>query len=602
MKKILAILLTIVIGNLFAQISFSGVGPGAVAVNQRFYLKYTVNEEASNLKVQAPNSFRVLSGPNESYSSSTTYINGKVTSNTTYTYTYIVLATKEGKYTVPSASITVKGKTYKSNKIVIDVVKGNTKANTNNSNSSKNTQNVSVAGGNNLYARIILDKKNVYVGEQITATVKIYTKFDIRGFQDATYPSWNGFYKQDIPMPDQISLNKENVNGQIFYTAVLQKVILQAQKSGELLITPAKFDVVALVKSNRRRGFFDSGYDQKVVKIKSNSVKVNVKALPPALDGFKGAVGDFKLSSNVDKDKVSVNDAISLKIKISGSGNLKLIDNPELNLPPDFELFNDAKVTDKISNSSNGSSGSREFEYVFAPRHSGTYIIPSFDFVYFNPKLKKYKTLQSSKFTIKVEKGNGDSTEIQHISAGMTKEDIKYLGKDIRYIKTGKLKLKRKGMYIFGSPFFIFSYLLLIIIFIILFVIIRKRIKDNANINLMKNKKASKLAKKHLKNANNSLKTANKNQFYEDITKSIFGYVSDKLNIPTFNLSKENIRETLASHSVENNLIDELISIIDICEFERYAPSSREGRLEEIYKSAETLINKLEKQIKKVNV
>jgi len=598
MKRILAILLTIVIGNIFAQVSFSGVGPGAVAVNQRFYLKYTSNEKGTNLKMQPPSEFKILTGPNVSKYERSSNINGKVTSNTTYTYTYIVIATKEGKYTIPAASLTASGKVYKSNKIVIDVVKGSS----NNSSNSNTNNNTNVSAGKNLFAKIIVDKKNAYVGEQITATVKIYTKYDIRGFQDAEYPSWNGFYKQDIPMPDQISLNKENVNGQIYYTAVLQKVILQAQKSGDLIISPAKFEVVALVKSNRRRGFFDSGYDQKVVKIKSNSVKISVKSLPPAPDGFKGAVGDFKLSSNIDKDKVSVNDAISLKVNISGSGNLKLIDNPELNFPPDFELFDEAKINDKISNSSNGSSGFREFEYIFAPRHSGTYLIPSFDFVYFNPKLKKYKTLQSSKFTIEVGKGNGDTTEIQHISAGMSKEDIKYLGKDIRHIKIGKLNLKKKGIYIFGSPFFIFVYLLLIIIFIIMFVIIRKRIKDNANIKLMKNKKASKLARKHLKNANNSLKTNNKNQFYEDITKAIFGYIGDKLNIPTFDLSKENIRETLASHSVENTLIDELISIIDTCEFERYAPSSKEGRLDEIYKSAETLINKLEKQIKKVNV
>jgi len=599
MKRVLTILLTIVIGTIFAQVNFTGVGPGAVAVNQRFYLKFTANEKGSNPNVKLPDNFKILTGPNISYSSSTTYINGKVTSNTTYTYTYIVIATKEGKYTVPPASISINGKTYKSNKLIVDVVKENANTNANKSNTNNN---VSIAAGDNIFAKIIVGKKSVYVGEQITASVKIYTKYDIRGFQDATYPSWNGFYKQDIPMPDQISLNKENVNGQIYYTAVLQKVILQAQKSGDLSILPATFEVVALVKSNRRRGFFDSGYDQKVIKIKSNSVKISVKALPPAPDEFKGAVGDFKLSTKLDKNTVSVNDAISLKINISGSGNLKLIDNPSLNLPPDFELFDDAKITDKINNTSNGSSGNREFEYVFAPRHSGTYVIPSFNFVYFNPKLKKYKTLQSPKFTINVNKGNGDTTVIQHVTSGMSKEDIKYLGKDIRYIKTGNLNLKKKGMYIFGSPLFIFVYLFLIIIFILMFVIIRKRIKDNANINLIKNKKASKLARKHLKNADKSLKSNNKNQFYEDITKSIFGYVSDKLNIQTFDLSKDNIRETLVSHSVEPNLINELISIIDTCEFERYAPSSKEGRLEEIYKSAETLINKLEKQIKKVNI
>ena len=609
MKNIFTLLFTFIISVTFAQVTFSGVAPGAVAVGQRFYLKYTVNEKGSELKLPNLDGFRVLSGPNISYSSSTSFVNGQMSSSTSYTYTLVILATKEGKFNFNPASINVDGKTYKSNKIKIDVVKGNA-ANKNANNSGGNTgqtQTANVSAGDNLFVKVTVDKKSVYVGEQISATVKIYTKYDIRGFQDATYPSWNGFYKQDIPAPDQISLNKENINGQIYYTGVLEKVILQPQKSGELIIDAAKLDVVVLIKSQQRRrsmfdNFFNSGYKQQVVHVESKPIKINVKSLPSAPAGFTGAVGDFKLSSNIDKEVVDVNDAVSLKLKVSGSGNLKLIDNPNIIFPPDFEIFDEAKITDKIKNTSNGSSGSRQFEYVFAPRHSGTYRIPAFNFVYFNPKLKKYKTLSSKAFDITVNKGDGDTTLERSVVTGVSKEDIQYLGKDIRHIKTSDLNLKDKGRYIFGSPLFIFVYIFSLIIFIIMFVLIRKRIEDNANIRLMKNKKAGKMAKKHLKNASNSLKIDNKTQFYEDITKAIFGYISDKLSISTSDLSKDNIRETLVKYSVENNLVDELISIIDICEFERYAPSSKEGRLSEIYKSTETLINELEKEIKKVKM
>ena len=609
MKKILFILAIITTFTVSAQVEFTGVGPSVVSLNQRFYLKYTVNKKGSNFKLPDLKAFQILSGPNTSYSSSVSIVNGNMTQNTSYTYTMVLLATKVGKFTLQPATIVVDGKTIKSNKVTIEVVKGNSNAsaNTNSGNNynqtNQNKQTQTTSAGKNLFVRITTNKKNVYLGEQLTATIKLYTKYDIRGFQDAEYPNWNGFYKQDIQMPDQISLTKENINGEIYYTAVLDKVVLQPQKTGTIIIDPAKFEVVILSRSNRQRSiwddFFNSGYTQKVVKVQSNKVKINVKPLPAAPEGFDGAVGDFKISAKLDKNTIDVNDAISLKIKISGTGNLKLINEPEINFPPDFELFDDAKVNDKINNSSNGSSGYREFEYLFSPRHSGTYQIPPVKFVYFNPVLKKYKTLTTKEFTITVNKGDGDETNTQRVITGVTKEDIKYLGKDIRFIKTGDLKLHKKGDFIFGSPFFILAYIIFLLLFAIIFVIVRKQIKDNANLELVKNRKASKYAKRRLKKAAKAMKENNKDKFYEEITKAVFGYISDKLNIPNAELSKENIRETLEKHNVNEEIMNELIDIIDTCEFERYAPSSKENWLQEIYKTTETLINKIERKIKK---
>ncbi len=612
MKRIFTILFVLFIANLYCQnVSFEATGPGAVSLNDRFYLKYTINANGNNFIAPNLSDFNILSGPNQSQSQSYSYINGKSTRSITITLTYILAPKELGKFVIEPAKININGKTYKSNTITIEVVKGNTKTTSNNSgsyNNQSNQNNNSSSGTvskDKIYVSIIPNKRTLYKGEQLTATVKIFTKYDIAGFEDVKFPSWNGFFTQEIPTSDQVSLKRENVNGQIYYTAVLQKMILQPQKTGTITIEPAKFDIIILKQGQRKQrrsifdDFFNSGYQKYRVSVKSRPVKINVKALPNPPEGFDGAVGTFKFAASIDKTEVNVNDAISLIVKVWGNGNLKLINEPEVNLPPDFELFDDAKITDRIKNTSAGANGSRTFEYVFSPRHSGTYKIPPISFVYFDPNLKKYKTINTKEFLINVEKGSGDTSQISHIVRGTTKEDIKYLGKDIRFIKTGKIKLKDKANYLYGSNLFATVYLLSLLLFIILFIVKRKHIKDNADVRLMKNKKANKMAKKHLKNAALSLKENNKNKFYDDIAKALWGYIADKLNISGTELNKENIESTLLNHNADAELVKEFINLLDTCEFERYAPTSKEDRLNEIYKSAETLIGKFERIIKK---
>ena len=610
MRRIYTILFILVTASLFAQnVSFEATGPGAVSLNDRFYLKYTINANGSNFVAPNLSDFNILSGPNQSQSQSFSYVNGQSTRSISITLTYILSPKKAGKFTIQPAKINIGGKTYKSNIVNIEVVSNGKQANSrnNNSNSSNsNNSNSSQVSKDKIYVSIIPNKTTLYKGEQLTATVKIFTKYEIAGFEDVKFPSWNGFFTQEIPTSDQVSLKRENINGQIYYTAVLQKMILQPQKTGTITIEPAKFDIVILKQSQQKRrrsifdDFFNSGYQKYRVSVKSRPIKIKVKSLPNAPDEFDGAVGTFKFDASIDKKNVSVNDAISLKIKVWGNGNLKLINEPEVNFPPDFELFDDAKISDNIKNTSAGASGSRTFEYIFSPRHSGDYKIPAISFVYFDPSLKKYKTIKSKEFAIHVEKGNGDTSQVTRIVRGTTKEDIQFLGKDIRFIKTGKLTLKERGQYLFGSNFFITVYLLSLLAFIILFIVKRKHIKDSADVNLMKNKKANKMAKKHLKNAAISLKENDKNKFYDDIAKALWGYIADKLNIAGTELNKENIEATLLSHNADSQLVKEFIDLLDTCEFERYAPSSKEDRLTEIYKSAETLIGKFERIIKKI--
>lgn len=608
MRQLLTVFIISIISSLVAQnVSFEATGPGAVSQSDRFYLKYTINKNGKNFTAPNLSDFNILSGPNQSQSQSFSYVNGKAKQSITITLTYVLSPKKPGKYKIQPASINIEGKTYKSNTVNIEVVKGSVKNSNNNNNKSSNKgqTNKSNVNSNKIYVKIIPNKTTLYKGEQLIATVKIFTKYDIAGFEDVKFPSWNGFFTQEIPTSDQVSLKRENINGEIFYTAVLQKMILQPQKSGTITIDPAKFDVIILKQEQKRRqrsvfdDFFNSGYRKYRASVKSKPVRIKVKSLPNAPEYYDGAVGSFKFSATIDKDNVQVNDAISLKLKISGNGNLKLINEPIVNFPPDFEIFDDAKISDNIKNSSRGTNGRRTYEYVFSPRHSGDYKIPAISFIYFDPNLKKYKTITSKEFNIHVEKGNGDTTSITGITRGTRKEDIQYLGKDIRFIKTGKLILKEKGQYLYGSNFFATIYLLSLLGFIILFIVKRKHIRDNSDVQLMKNKKASKMAKKHLKNASTSLKTNDKNKFYDDIAKALWGYIADKLNISGSELNKENIENTLLNHNADETLVKEFIGLLDTCEFERYAPSSKEDRLSEIYKNAEELIGKFEKIIKK---
>lgn len=603
MKKILLLLLTVILitTSVFAdEIKFTASAPNVVELGEQFRLTYSVNSKGKNIQIPDLDGFRVLMGPSTSSSMSTQIINGKVTSNSSYSYTYVLLAEKEGSFDIKPATITVDGESKTSNTLTIEVVKVNQTQQDQQSNQTQNTASSQKITEDNLFVKVKLDRSNVYMGEHIVATIKVYTRLTIAGFGDSKFPSFNGFLSQEVPTPGQIALERENINGTIYNTGIIRKLILFPQHTGEITIDPFELEVIIRQRqANKRSGFFDDFFDnyQDIrVPRKSKPIKIQVKDFPsnkPA--SFDGAVGNFTLTTTIDKDSVKANDAITMRVKVAGNGNLKLIKPLEFNFPADFEVY-DPKTSQSLNSTEAGMSGSTTFEYLIIPRHGGEYEIPAVDFSFFDPKAKIFRTRSTSKFTIKVAKGEGDNSGT--IISSFSKEKVKFLGEDIRFIKTNDFSPQLKGEVFFGTTNFYLAYIIPFFLFILAFIFNRKRIKENADTAKLKNKRANRVAMKRLKMASASLKAKQKDQFYDEILKAIWGYTSDKLNLPLENLNKENISEILLTKGVEVELKDEFLSILDTCEFARYSPSAGSSEMDELYQISMDTITQLEKNIK----
>jgi len=598
MKQLISILsiLTLFSSQVVAQVSFKATANKAVEVGENFRLNFTVNAEGSNFK--PPKSFagfRVLAGPSTSTSSSYQWINGKASQSISNTYSYILQATRAGKFTIPEAQITVDGKVYKSNPITVEVVKGTVNANANQQSetqSDASTENVK----DQIFVRINLNKSKVYLGEQIIATIKIYTRVGLRAFDDFKFPAYTGFWSQDIETPNQVSLERENVNGVIYNVGVLRKSILFPQRTGKIKIDPFELSCIVQQKAGKRRNFFGELVDvYKDVKVDLVSPPRTVTVMPlpvgkPA--SFSGAVGsNFKLSANVDRNQLKNNESLTLKVKISGNGNLKLIDKINIDFPKTFEVY-DPKIKENISNTSAGARGTKIFEYLLIPREQGDYVIPSIKFSYFDVDSKEYKTLSVPDIPVKVEKG--DAIDLSNTSISVSKEDIRTLGSDIRFIKQDKFELKPINKHFFGSLAFYLYYLISLFVFVVFVFFMRHKIKQNANAVLMKNKRANKISKKRLKMAASYLKQNDKSRFYDEVIHALWGYLSDKLNIPVSELSRDTVKETLQKHNISEDIIANFLKVIDDCEFAKYAPASESNPMEEDYKRAREVINKFE--------
>ena len=613
MNKIFLTLISLLfITNTFADnAKFTASAPNVVAVGEQFRLSFSFNAKGDNFKAPDLRDFNILSGPNTSSSSSIQIINGNMTRSVSYTYTYILSAIKKGKFKIPSAKIRYKGKVYESNSITIEVVKGSARAQSANSgyNQSGTNQiqksNIPAAEISNkdLFVRVNVNKRTVYQGEHLIATIKVYTRLNLSGFEDMKLPSFDGFWTQDIATPNQISLKRENVNGQIYNVGVIKKEILFPQRSGIIKIDPfvLECDIRQKVRSSQSifDDFFGSSYQTVKKKVKSRAVKITVKQLPLTNkpDNFAGAVGDFNLQTSIDKKNVNANDAITYKVVISGNGNLKLIDPLKISFPPDFDVY-DPKITNSIKNSNNGSFGRKTFEYLIIPRHAGEFKIPSASFSFFNTKNNKYKTLISHEYNIHVKKGK--DVAASNIITGYSKEDVKYFGSDIRFIKTDYFKLHKKNKFIFGSRLFVLTYLVSILLFFLIFILRKKHIKQSQNILLLRNKKANKVSKKRLKVANSYLKQNKKENFFDEVLKALWGYLSDKLNIPVSELSKDNARVIMQQRGVDNEMVDKFIDLLNTCEYARFAPTTIETQMDKIYADASRIISKLEQKVKKI--
>jgi len=592
MKKIFifSIIFYFFLGSLYSQINFVASASKVVELGENFRLNFSVNANASNFNAPDLSNFQILAGPNPSTSTSFQFINGKTTQSINISYSYILQAKKEGKFTIGKANINVDGKVYSSAPITIEVIKGGTgeQANT-------DDQHVDVPKGNNdIFVQTNLDRTSVYQGEQIIATIKIYDRAGLKDFTNFKFPSFTGFYSLDIERPTQISLERENVNGKIYNTGILKQNILFPQHDGTLTIEPCEMKCIIQQKAGQRRNFFGElvdVYRDVEISLKSNARSVKVLPLPDnAPPSFSGAVGsNFNLVVNVDKAELLSNESVTLKVILSGNGNLKTIDKLKLNFPASFEVY-DPKINSNIHNSTSGCTGSNTYEYLIIPREPGEYTIPPIEFSYFDVSTKTYKVLKSKEINFKIGKGQNSPNTV----TGVNQESVKQLGSDIRYIKQNNFELKKVNNLVFGSLFFYLSYIIALIIFLAVIIILRKRIKQNKNLGLIKNKRANKISQKRLKSASLCMQKGEKLPFYDEVIKALWGYLSDKLNIPVSSLSREAAREELAKSNVNETVINEFIQVIDSCEFAKYAPATAHDQIEQDFERARKIINKLE--------
>lgn len=604
--KIISTILLFILGfwNVLGQeIRFSATAPKVVELNDQFRLTFKVNSQGRKFMPPDLSAFH-YSGPSTSNSMNTSIVNGQVTQSIEQSYIYYLQPKKIGKFTIAAAQITVNGKTVSSNKVEIEVVKGaNTSNNSNATNSNKNnkpnsstSEPITTDTGKDLFIRILVNKTNAYIGEQLLATIKIYSRLDLAGFEDISFPTYNGFWTQEIKTSSNITLERENINGVVYNVGVLKRDILYPQRAGALTIEPATVKAVVR-KRVRRPSFFDSGLRNVSVSLKSNKRSIKVSPLPtPKPIDFSGAVGTFKMTTTIDKNELKSNEPLNLKIKIVGNGNIKLIEKFDVKFPTDFEVY-DPKISTNVNNSINGASGSKIFEYLVIPRHAGEFTIPPVSFSYFDIERKKYKTITSDEFKIKVEKGENDENTATVIS-GHNKEEVEFIGQDIRFIKTNKPEIQKIGGSFYEKSAFNLTYLVLIGLFAGSMLFFRQKIKENANTALMRNKKANKISQKRLKKAKEFMSQNKEDMFYTETLQALWGYLSDKLTIPQSTLSKENITEKLQNHQVSEDTINEFLSLIDKCEFAQYAPSAARNDMNLIYSEAMVVIGKIEQSLK----
>lgn len=582
-----------------ADVVFKAVAPNAVVMGQQFRLAYTVNAEAkaSDLRIPELTDFDVLMGPSTSSSMSTQIVNGSVSSETSFTFTYILMPKKEGTFNIGPASIKVKGANYTSNALALKVLPPDKAAEA----SAGNGGQTASIGKDDYFVRVEVSDRNVYEQEGFLVTFKLYAA-RMCGLNNAKFPEYEGFLAQEIEQKDP-QWSQDHYNGRNYYTVVLKQTVLYPQRPGKLTIDSGKFDAVINIPTQRKvRSIFDDfmdAYDKVQKVLVSSPVTIDVKPLPSGKPAsFSGAVGNFTMTSDINSTNVKTNDAVTIKLKISGNGNIKLIKNPEVVFPNDFDIF-DPKVETDLKTTTAGVSGSKTIEYMAIPRYAGDFEIPAIAFSYFDPKSGSYKTLKSDAYKLHVEQGEGGSATSPVVSNFSNKESVKYLGKDIRYLKVKDFNFIANNDIFFGSFMYYMCYLVPAILFIVFFFIYRKQVKENSNIALVRTKKANKIAVKRLKNAGKLMKENKKEEFYDEVLRALWGYLSDKLNIPQASLTKDNVEIELAKYGVDDTLTKEFMDILNTCEFARYAPAQASDAMDKLYELTVDAIGKMENTIKK---
>jgi hypothetical protein len=605
MKKLIIILIALIAYSTQAfadKVSFTASAPDAVVVGDQFRLSYTVTtQKVKDFRAPSIKGFDVLMGPSRSQQSSTQIVNGNVTSTSSITFTYILMANTVGEYTIGGASIVADGNQMVSNSVKIKVLPQDQNSNGGQGGSSAHSSSGTSVSDQDLFITATASKTNVFEQEAFVLTYKIYTRESNLQLNNAKLPDFKGFHSQEIEMTTNARWTPEHYRGRNYYTTVYRQFVLFPQQSGKLYIDPAQFQMTIgkpVQSDDPFDAFFNGGSN--VIEIKKSiatpKIAINVSPLPAGKPAdFSGGVGEFTVSSSINSQELKTNDAITIKLVISGTGNLKLISNPEIKFPEDFEVY-DPKVDNQVRLTREGLTGNRVIEYLAIPRHAGTYKIPGVSFNYFDIRSKSYKTLKTEEYVVNIEKGAGNADQV--IANFTNKEDLKVLGEDIRYIKQNEVTLQPKGSFFYGSMSYWLFYIIPALAFIIFFIIYRKQAAENANVAKVRTKKANKVATKRMKLAGKLLSENKKDAFYDEVLKALWGYISDKLNIPVSRLSKDNIEEKLRNHGVSEELIKDFLNALNDCEFARFAPGDESQAMDKVYASSIEVISKMENSIK----
>jgi len=612
MRKLFFLIITFFLisqGVILGQNTFVGTTEKVVVVGQQFRVKYTLtttSETGKDIRFPDTKDFDNIFGPTISQSSFT-IISSNVSSQSTTEYTYVLMAKSEGTFTLPPATIQVGNSEYKSNELTIKVLPPDQAANAAaaNANAGSSGQPSTSAGSSSddIFMRAHVTKNSVYENEGFTITFKLYTLIDATSFAEAPkFPEYDGFVAQEIELPSNSQLVLENYNGRNYGTVILKQTVLFPQRSGKITIPSGKFSMNARVRTQRRqRSFFDDFldmYDNVIRSFTSNSVTIDVKPLPEGKPAsFSGAVGDYKLMSSISTDRLKTNDAVTVKVTISGNGNLKMARNPDIVFPNDFDKL-EPVVSSNTKASQSGVTGTKTIEYTAIPRYAGDFTVPQAEFSYFDLKTGRYITLKTDEYRLHVEQGEAGAGINAPVINATNKENIRFLGKDILYIKSDPAHF-HTGDFFFGTLKYLLFYIIPALLFLIFFLIYRQQAIQNANIALVRTKKASKVASKRLKTAAKYLKENRSELFYDEILKAVWGYLSDKLNIPVSALTKENVDANLMKYGAEENLIKDFRDILDTAEFARFAPAQAVGKMDDLYDATVQAIDKMENTIKK---
>ncbi|HRD38245.1 MAG TPA: BatD family protein [Bacteroidia bacterium] len=587
----------------FAQKIEVQVSSSRVQVGVPFQIAFTVNSTPSTYTPPDFKDFDIYSGPNQSQSMQ--YINGNMSQS--FSISFLIAAKREGKITIGPMTMLVGGQNIKSAPLTIEASKG--AASAGNRQQQGNTGGGDDGGvstkvsGEDVFLRTTVSKTKCYLGEQVTVTQKVYSRLDLRGFQNVKFPSYNGFWSQTQENTGNIQLQIENVDGVNYYVGEFSRTYVFPQRTGQLTIDPTELECVVRKQSSKKpRNIFEQffgtgGYEDVAVKVKSKPIVINVQALPEENkpNGFLGGVGSFSYKAEASKSNIKANDAFNLKITISGKGNVKLIEPPKLNLPESFEIY-EPKITENISNAG-GVSGSKTYNYLIIPREAGEFTIGGLDFSYFDAEKKKYVTIPSAEMKITVTPGDGKGDAAAKVFDHL-KHEVKETENDIRYIKKGDLLLARNESEFFNST----THILLMVLPLLLFAggmsYRSYYLKRNSDVVAVKGRKAAAVAKKQLVNAEKQMKQNNKELFYTEVINAINHYLGNKFNIAVADLSKENIGKELNQRMIKPDLQNKLFDTINVCEMAKYAPGAVSGDLQKVYNDTVELISEMESELK----